>query len=101
MFNLFRKGNNMSILEQGVQSLIIEALKEVEEHHAEIIKLVSLGKLDAVAAERINTRIVWILRTIHPLFDVAHSLIPEGSPLHKTMDWCQEIYHQVFEPGLK
>ena len=88
----------MNPLEQAAQTIVISLLKDIEANHKQIINLVTLGKLTPEKVETINQDILWTIKMLHPLFDVAHSLIPEGSPLHKTMDWCQEIYHQVIEP---
>lgn len=91
----------MNPLEQAAQTIVISLLKDIEANHKQIINLVTLGKLTPEKVETINQDILWTIKMLHPLFDVAHSLIPEGSPLHKTMDWCQEIYHQVIEPEIK
>lgn len=92
----------MNPLELAAQSIVISLLKEIEANHAAIINLATLGKLAPEKVEEINADIIWALKMLHPLFDVAHGLIPESMPvLHKTLDWCQEIYHQVIEPVAK
>jgi hypothetical protein len=81
---------------------VISLLKDIEASHKQIINLATLGKLTPEKVEEINQDILWVIKMIHPLFDVAHSLIPESmQPLHDLMDWCQEIYHQVYEPDIK
>ena len=92
----------MNPLEAAAQKIVISLLQDVEANHKEIINLVTLGKLDPEKVEKINQDILWSIKMLHPLFDVAHSLIPESTPvLHDIMDWCQEIYHQVIEPEIK
>jgi hypothetical protein len=99
MFNWFKKGSTMNPLEQAAQTIVISLLKDIEANHKQIINLVTLGKLTPEKVETINQDILWALRMLHPLFDVAHALIPESTPiLHDIMDWCQAIYHQVIEP---
>lgn len=88
-------------LELAAQTIVISLLKDIEANHKEIINLATLGKLSPEKVEKINQDILWSLKMLHPLFDVAHSLIPESmSTLHGVMDWCQEIYHQVVEPAI-
>lgn len=92
----------MNPLELAAQKIVISLLKDIEANHKEIINLVTLGKLSPERVEAINQDILWTIKMLHPLFDVAHSFIPESmQPLHGVMDWCQEIYHQVIEPEIK
>lgn len=92
----------MNPLEQAAQTIVITLLKDIKANHKQIINLATLGKLSPDKVEAINSRILWCIKTLHPLFDVAHSLIPESmQPLHSVMDWCQEYYHQVIEPVAK
>jgi hypothetical protein len=101
MFSLF-KGNTMNALELAAQKIVISLLKDIEANHKQIINLATLGKLTPEKVETINQDILWAIKMLHPLFDVAHALIPESTPvLHDIMDWCQEIYHQVVEPEIK
>lgn len=92
----------MNPLEQAAQKIVIALLKDIEANHKEILTLVTLGKMDQDKIEKLNADILWSLKMLHPLFDVAHAMIPESmSSLHGVMDWCQEIYHQVVEPAIK
>lgn len=108
MFNWFKgliglKGSDtMNKLESGVQKIIISLLQDIEKNHLEIARLVTLGKVNDEELEKVNQDVLRAIKMLHPVFDVAHALIPENlTYLHKTMDWCQEIYHQVIEPNLK
>lgn len=92
----------MNPLELAAQKIVISLLQDIEHNRNEILNLVTLGKLDPEKIKKIGDDINWTLKMLHPLFDVAHGLIPESmTALHKTMDWCQEIYHQAVEPELK
>mgnify|MGYP001766187970 CR=1 FL=1 len=104
MFNFFNllKGSAMNKLESGVQKIVISLLQDVEKNHLELARLVTMGRVGDERLEEINQDILRACKMLHPLFDVAHSFVPENMTyLHKTLDWCQEIYHQVIEPNLK
>jgi hypothetical protein len=98
MFNfleLFRR-KTMNIPEAAIKHAVISLLKNLEDNHKSIINMITLGKLDPSTVEAINDDIRWTLKTLHPLIDVAHDLIPESmTSLHTMIDWAQEIYHQV------
>ena len=85
-------------LEIAAQKIVIELLKNIQANHNEIINLVTLGKLTEEKREAIYQDIIWTIKMLHPLFDIADKLIPDNTELQKVMDWCQEIYHQVIEP---
>lgn len=98
----FLKGKEMGKLESGVQRIIITLLQDVEKNHLEIARLVTLGKVNDKEIENMNQDILRICKMLHPVFDIAHNLIPENMVyLHKTLDWCQNIYHEVIEPNIK
>ena len=102
MFNWLFGEKAMNPLELATQSIVISLLKDIEANHKQIINLATLGKLTPEKVEEINQDILWTIKMLHPLFDVAHALIPESVPvLHDIMDWCQAIYHQVYEPEIK
>lgn len=92
----------MKIVESAVQSTVIALLKNIESNHKDIINMVTFGRLDPSTVEKINDDILWTLKTLHPLIDIAHEIVPESmQPLHSIIDWCQEIYHQGLEPFIK
>lgn len=91
----------MNPLEQAAQTIVISLLKDIEANHKQIINLVTLGKLTPEKVETINQDILWTIKMLHPLFDIADKLIPDNTELQKVMDWCQNIYHQVIEPEIK
>ena len=89
-------------IEAAAEKAVIALLQDVQKYHLEIAKLVTLGKVDAKTLEDINVKILATIKFLHPYFDLAHDLIPESMPvLHDVMDWCQDIYHQVYEPIIK
>jgi hypothetical protein len=91
----------MNPIEAAAEKAVIALLQDVQKYHLEIAKLVTLGKVDPQTLENINVKILATIKFLHPYFDLAHGLIPESMPvLHDVMDWCQDIYHQVYEPIL-
>lgn len=89
-------------IELAAQKLVVSLLQQIERNHMEIGKLVSFGKASEEQIESINQKTLTVIKTLHPLFDVGHALIPEGMPvLHDVMDWAQAIYHEVIEPNIK
>jgi len=92
----------MNPIEAAAQAVVISLLKEIEANHLELGRLVSFGKANDAQIEVINQKVLSIIKTLHPLFDVGHALIPENLTYsHKLMDWAQDIYHQVIEPNIK
>ena len=89
----------MNPIEAAAEKAVIALLQDIQKYHLEIAKLVTFGKVDPAKLEVINQDILWTIKLLHPYFDLAHDLIPESMPiLHDVMDWCQDIYHQVYEP---
>lgn len=88
----------MNTFESAAKKIIIGLLKDVEANHKELINLVAFGKLTYDKKEEIYQDILWTIKTLHPLFDIADKFIPDDTKLQDVMDWCQEIYHQVIEP---
>lgn len=92
----------MNALELGAQKIVVSLLQDIQKSHLEIARVVTLGKVDDKKLETFNQDILWCIKMLHPLFDVGHSLIPESMPvLHVIMDWCQTIYHEVYEKEIK
>jgi hypothetical protein len=92
----------MNPLELAAQKIVISLLQDIEKSHLEIGRLVTFGKLSDEKIEKCNQDVLKAIKMLHPMFDIAHSLIPEAMPLlHDLMDWCQELYHQVVEPEIK
>jgi hypothetical protein len=92
----------MNPLELAAQKIVISLLQDIEKSHLEIGRLVTFGKVSDAAIEKCNQDVLRAIKMLHPMFDVAHALIPESMPiLHDLMDWCQAMYHQVVEPSIK
>lgn len=94
----FVKEKDMNPLELAAQKVVISLLNEIIDHHLDIGRLITAGKASDEKIEEVNQMILNKIRLLHPMFDVAHALIPESVPvLHKALDWCQEIYHQSLD----
>lgn len=100
MINIF-KGDTMNPLELAAQKILIELLNNIKNNHDDIINLFTFGKLTDQKRDEIYQDILWTIKMIHPLFDIADKLIPDNTELQKIMDWCQTVYHNVIEPEIK
>ena len=92
----------MNPLEAAAQKIVLSLLEEVEEHHLEIGRLVTLGRASDAKIEEINQKILKIVSCIHPALDVIEKFIPDSMTyLNNTVKFCNEIYHKVIEPAIK
>mgnify|MGYP003607793481 CR=1 FL=1 len=91
----------MSLIESSLQTLIINALEELQEHHLEIARMITLGKIDDTKLESLNQKMLSIVRFLHPILDIVDQIVPDSSKFQKYITFCQEIYHNIYEKELK
>lgn len=86
----------MNPLELGAQKIIIAILQEIQAHHLEIARLVTLGKVSDQKLNDIDSSIRHALSLLEPLIDEADTLIPSTMPILKdVLDWCKDIIQSI------